>query len=81
MTNVAIALLGTFPLLIPSCTLPASTKNDSPALYVTRRLTLIVERDGALEHVNHRGPRMRVPPLAPTDGYFDGDKHRFKAWR
>src|SRR4029077_478565 len=46
-----------------------------------RRLALIVERDGALEYVNHRGPRMRVPPLAATDRYFDGDEHRFKAWR
>ncbi len=31
-TSVARTLTGASPLLMPSCTLPASTKNESPAL-------------------------------------------------
>src|SRR5215470_20396558 len=35
LMNVAIAFAGTFSLLMPSCTAFASTKNESPALYLT----------------------------------------------
>jgi hypothetical protein len=31
-TKVAINLVGTFPLFIPSCTIPGSTENVSPVL-------------------------------------------------